>query len=68
MWALVTDPWVARSLRHGCLLWKQAVADRGDATDSALTNLGVLSTESVLERTKFAARHRRGRFCGVWGN
>ena len=63
----MTYTWVARSLRHGCLLWKAVVADRGDATDSALTNLGVLSTESVLERNKFAARPSTRRFRGVWG-
>jgi len=34
--AVVTYPWVARSLRHGCLLWKAVVADRGDATDSCI--------------------------------
>ena len=33
----------------------------------ASTNLGVLSTKSVLERNEFAPRRRRGRFCGVWG-
>ena len=38
--AVVTYPWVARSLRHGCLLWKAVVADRGDATDSCVDQLG----------------------------
>src|SRR6187431_3512886 len=63
--ALVTDPWVARCVTVACSGSKWLPTAATPRT-RASTNLGVVSTESVLERNKFAARHRRGRFRGVW--
>src|SRR6187431_809179 len=52
--ALVTDPWVARCVTVACSGSKWLPTAATPRT-RASTNLGVLSTESVLERNKFGA-------------